>query len=66
MKLSSSIVSKMNFRKRELKYKLCSETSMENENNYLYKIKIPLNKLYCIDNQYIVFVVFNVFKYFVP
>ena len=40
---------KMNFRKRELKYKLCSETSMENENNYLYKIKIPLNKLYCID-----------------
>jgi len=63
---------KMNFRKRELKYKLCNETSMENENNYLYKIQIPLNKLYCIDmdeldiggnwmNEFIYYVQFNLF-----
>ena len=63
---------KMNFRKRELKYKLCNETSMKNENNYLYKLKIPLNKLYCIDMdeldiggswmaEFIYYVQFNLF-----
>ena len=32
----------------KINYKLCNETFMRNENN-LYKIKIPLNELYCID-----------------
>ena len=38
----------MNFKKRDLSYKLCNETSMANKPDY-YFIDIPLNELYCID-----------------
>ncbi len=37
-----------NLTSKLLNYKLCSETSMANENN-IYQIAIPLNKIYCIE-----------------
>ena len=37
-----------NLTSKLLNYKLCSETSMANENN-IYQITIPLNKIYCIE-----------------
>ena len=37
-----------NLTSKLLNYKLCSETSMANENN-IYQFKIPLNNIYCIE-----------------
>ena len=38
----------LNLRATKLNYKLCNETYMLNDNN-IYKMKIPLNEVYCID-----------------
>ena len=44
----------MNLKYTLLNYKLCNETSMVNKPEY-YKINIPLNQLFCIDKDEILF-----------
>ena len=44
----------MNLKYSNLSYKLCNETSMANKPEY-YSIDIPLNELYCIDQENITF-----------
>ena len=44
----------MNLKYNLLNYKLCNETSMVNKPEY-YKINIPLNQLFCIDKDEILF-----------
>ena len=44
----------MNLKYNLLNYKLCNETSMVNKPEY-YKINIPLNQLFCIDKDDILF-----------
>ena len=44
----------MNLKYNLLNYKLCNETSMVNKPEY-YKINIPLNQLFCIDKEDILF-----------
>ena len=39
-----------NFTKKILNYKLCNETSLNQESN-IYQITVPLNELYCIDME---------------